>query len=64
MSKCQVPQFSTHVGLENITPEEGEKCSVKKKLESYSQEKRLHFLFNCGSTFQRIQLIKKQIVFG
>jgi hypothetical protein len=31
MSECQVPQFSTQVGLENITLEEGEKLSAKKK---------------------------------
>jgi hypothetical protein len=31
MSEYQIPQFLTQVGLENITLEEGEKCSVKKK---------------------------------
>jgi hypothetical protein len=31
MSECQVPQLSTQVGLENITLEEGEKLSAKKK---------------------------------
>ncbi|KAK2449105.1 glutathione S-transferase T3 [Trifolium repens] len=31
MSKCQIPQFSTQIGLENIRLEDGEKSSVKKK---------------------------------
>jgi hypothetical protein len=31
MSKCQVPQFSTQIGLENIRLEDGERSSVKKK---------------------------------
>jgi hypothetical protein len=31
MPECQVPQFSTQVDLENITFEEGENLSVKKK---------------------------------
>ncbi|KAK2427424.1 hypothetical protein QL285_026006 [Trifolium repens] len=56
MPKCQVLQFSTQVDLENIMFEEGENLSVKKKLESYSQEKMIYFLFNRGSTFQKIQL--------
>jgi hypothetical protein len=68
MSKCQVPQFSTQIGLENIRLEDGERSSAKKKnLESYSQGMKIHCSFNHGSMFQRIQLwelIKKQLAFG
>jgi hypothetical protein len=31
MSKCQVPQFSTQICLENIRLEDGERSSIKKK---------------------------------
>jgi hypothetical protein len=68
MSKCQVPQFSTQIGLQNIRLEDGERSSTKKKnLESYSQGMKIHCSFNHGSMFQRIQLwelIKKQLAFG
>jgi hypothetical protein len=52
MSKCQVPQFSTQIGLQNIRLEDGERSSTKKKnLESYSQGMKIHCSFNHGSMF-------------
>lgn len=54
ISDSLVPEFSTQVSLKN---------STLKNLVSSSQTKKANFLFNHGSTFQRIQLwelIKKE----
>lgn len=46
MSKCQLPKFSTQVGIENITLEDKERSSIKKNIDSYSQGMKIHFLLN------------------
>jgi hypothetical protein len=66
MAECHISQFSTQVGLENITLEEKKNVLLPKRLVNYSQGMKIYFLFKHGSIFQRILLwmIKKKTTFG